>query len=344
MKFFLSVLIFFLPYFLFSENLFLNSESFGICETKKGYVDIYIINDNGTRTSVLDSGSFLNSRIYIKDGDRRFYLRNKAEYVVNVYKDTFNIKWRTDNVIIDESYKLTKTGFLYSIKLTNRSLKERSIGAIIMYDTFFGEDDNKHFLINNDEIIFRQKSYSSRDIPKIIRSENNRNQFVELNFAYDGLDLPDEIILGNWDRLAFSQKWPFKPITNSIFSYGFYSINDSAIGIVYNGRYLKSNSAIEYSFYMNLVDDVKVDIKTEVTTITNTKKWSKTSNKDDSIVDDSIVDDSIVDDSISLDSLSKKEELKIMLEYIQKKKNGEDVSKYNFDEKYILEKLKEINE
>lgn len=39
-----------------------------------------------------------------------------------------------------------------------------------------------------------------------------------------------------------------------------------------------------------------------------------------------------------------KEELRQMLEYIQKKQRGEDVSEYDFDEAYIIEKLKERND
>ena len=49
--------------YIFSDALFLEGDDFGICETRDGYIDLYRIDEDDNKTSVLDSGLYLNSRM-----------------------------------------------------------------------------------------------------------------------------------------------------------------------------------------------------------------------------------------------------------------------------------------
>ncbi len=50
---------------LIGEDFSLKGENYLISETKKGYLDFSIVGLNGKTVPVLDSGTYLNSRIYI---------------------------------------------------------------------------------------------------------------------------------------------------------------------------------------------------------------------------------------------------------------------------------------
>lgn len=367
------LLLIVLSTYTFPEKLSLDGLDFGITETKDGFIDIYQIDDNGNKISILDTGLNMNSRIFIKDSDKRFYLREQGRYVVNVSKDTFIIKWRVDTLDVIEKYTKTDIGFEYKISLKNRTDKDRNIGVYLMFDTYLGESDNNHFIIENYKIIKNEKTYNGSEIPLSIISKNAREQFVEFRLM-DNNFIPDELILGNWDRLAYSKKWPYKPKDGSMFSYGYYSINDSGIGIVYNGININPGKDLSYTFNINLSQNSAIideSFKKEELQ-EKKKKWinlERVDSKEEDIAEVEIIKKSLVSDveiaeettmdntDATLDDKviepvgsdiksvdTDKEELLQMLDYIQKKKRGEDVSEYDFDEEYILKKLKERNE
>ncbi len=374
------LLLIVLSTYTFSQTLSLDGLDFGISETKDGYIDLYQIDVNGKKTSVLDTGLYMNSRIFIKDSDRRFYLRDQGKYVVSVNTDSFIIKWRVETLDVTEKYTKTDIGFEYSINLKNRTDKDRNIGVYLMFDTYLGENDNNHYIIENYKIIKNEKTYNGSEIPLSIISKNSRDQFVEFRLMDNKAFIPDELILGNWDRLAYSKKWPYKPKDGSKFSYGYYSINDSAIGVLYNGININPGKDVSYAFNINLSQNSAIIIETseKEEPQEKKKKWINLervdSTKDETLVDEFVkpetedipeVDgvkndeniiplilDSETEDEINIDNTepiimsaeAEREELLQMLDYIQKKKKGEDVSEYDFDEEYILKKLKERNE
>ncbi|QEN05808.1 hypothetical protein EW093_14220 [Thiospirochaeta perfilievii] len=434
---------------LFSESNILENSSFGIKESRDGYIDLYLKGKSSEITTVLDSVNYLNSRIYIKDSDKRFYLRDKSKFAITVSENQFEIKWRSDSADVIEIYKINNLGFDYSIELINRTDVNRNFGIYLMYDTYFGEDSHEHFIVNDDKIVKYEKTYNNLEVPFSIKSKNEREQFIEFRLTDKGFTKPDSVILGNWDRLAFSKKWPYIPKAGGLFSYGYYSINDSGIGLVFNGQYIEPNESVVFKFGINLVSNKIVN--KEKTTIVKEKKWITLEREndlqaDDKVVEDNVVEDNIVEDNIVEDNIvednivednivednivednivednivednivednivednivednivednivednivednivednivednivednivednivednivednivednivenkkikTDKEELLLMLEYIQKKKRGEDVSGYNFNEDDILEKLKERNE
>lgn len=340
---------------LLTISISLFSEVIGVEETVKGYINLYLLSDDGDKLNLLDNGIYLNSRIYIKDSDKRFYLREHGDYVVNILEDSLNIKWRVDTLEIIEKYSKTNKGFIYSIDIKNRTNENRNVGVYLMYDTYLGEDSGDHFILNSNKIVKKERTFYSTEIPLSVKSTNLRGQGIEFRIMDTPYKTPELLILGNWDRLAYSKKWPYKPDDGGLFSYGYYSINDSGIGIVYPGVNILPNTKISYSFNINLLKDNTPSevVETKELIVPNPKNWtieketsienveiekSEVSNDEvDEVIEPLVVPETTVTDS-------EKEEFKKMLEYIQKKKLGEDVSGYGFDEEYIMKKLKERDE
>lgn len=452
MKKYLVIYFFFTSLFLIAEDILpFNGKEFGLDETRKGFLDFFLINEDGEKLSLLDNGIYLNSRIYIKDGDRRFYLRDHGKYSISLVRDSLNIKWRVENIDVIEIYNKTENGFSYSIEAKNRTDVDRNIGLYIMYDTYLGEETRDHFILENYKIIKREQLYSGFEIPSSIKSLDLLGRGIEFRVMDGKVYSPDQLILGNWDQLAYSKKWPYKPKDGGMFSNGYYSINDSGIGIVYSGVNVGPKETISYSYTINFIkvdssviseldpdekevpknkwsivgeetesivdSDGVIEIvdgtesiveSSEVTTIVDDTDVLVTSDKvtdlfdekeaiaessevseivdetesivesvevteivdereaivesvENTVIDDETeviiesVDVTEIDDTTTAEPdvlneisdetvLTDKEELMRMLEYIQKKKRGEDVSEYEFDENYILEKLKERNE
>lgn len=424
---------------LFAEPLIYN-DFYGIEESKKGYLDLFVLDENSDYVYLLDNGRYLNSRIFIKDGDKRFFLRERGEYVIKTTDNTYQIKWRTDSLEVIENYYLVKDGFRYVITIKNRTKVARNVGLYIMYDTVLGEESKNHFLIDNHKIINREKIYRNTEIPQSIKSENERRQGLDFRFMESEI-VPDSIILGNWDRLAYSKKWPYIPKEGGLFSYGYYSINDSGIGVVFNGVNLNSKDEIVYNYSILTYTTRDVEV-TETVVTEKKKKWffdSSPKEEETKITEDSnvtveeptepevieesektvvtetpvekevpvvtekpddtdknvpvavdswlpevvkeVIEDeeptsedleksavtdgetvtekpvvtekkSVTDDKMETSATSDddiepsvdKDELLLMLEYIQKKKRGEDVSGYDFTEEDILKRLNNNNE
>lgn len=347
---------------IYSDNTFLQSSNFGIKETNKGYLDYYVIDENNNHFSLLDNGYFINSRIYIKDSDRRFYLRDQGEYSISIKENTFNIKWRVKTLEINEKYTKNELGFLYNIDIRNKTDKDRNVGVYLIYDTFLGEEEKNHFIIDDNKIIKREKIFEGTEIPISLISKDARNNVLEFRFLDNSEYKPDSVILGNWDKLAYSKKWPYKPNNGSMFSNGYYSINDSGLGVVYNGVIIPKNKSINYEFQINFKLEKQIESKAikEVKPKKDKKVWVKSEEpvieepkeiivevQPEVINIESNPNDKDESDIIGVPTKvvnTDKEDLLRMLEYIQKKRKGEDVSEYDFDEKYILEKLKERNE
>lgn len=375
---FLFLIVLYLP--LFGDDLALNGDGFGLKETKKGYLDFYLINEDGKQFSILDSGLLLNSRIFIKDSDRRFYLREQGKYVISISGDTLLIKWRIHTLEILEKYRKIPTGFIYDIEVKNRTDANRNVGIYLMYDTYLGEADNNHFLIDDFKSINKERTFYGNEIPKSVKSLNLRGQGIEFRLVDNNGYKPEQLILGNWDRLAHSKKWPYKPKDGGFFSFGYYSINDSGLGIVYPSVNINPKDSIHYIFHINFIHENKlISTESEDDSVNNPKKWSiekkqiedmsesfsnpvenestipveKILNAENDVYSEveiveqnhiGLLEDSIIDKETLKAVDPEQEELLKMLEYIRKKKRGEDVSEYGFNEDYILKKLKERNE
>lgn len=347
--------------FTFSNEL--KGKNFLISQKRKAFLDFSVIDENSTVIPVLDNGILVNSRIFVKDSNRRFYLRENGKYAVKLAKDSYVLKWRVDQLEIIESYFLNSDGVDYTVEIKNKSNKGRLVGIYFIYDTYLGEKNGKHFIDSEGEVYTREKSFQGFNIPRSIKSINDNNQGLEFIFPEEKNKKPDRVILGNWEQLSRSKKWPYIPNDGSRFSYGYYSINDSGLGLVYPSTSLITGESVIHGFKIKFYSGITLQKKEIVTE--DDSKW----NKEEPVVEDVVVDEAVVVEpevieDEALESLPieqpeviveqndteikplnpEKEELLRMLEYVRKKRSGEDVTGYDFDEDYIIEKLKEINE
>lgn len=344
-------------YILFSNEL--KGKDFLISENKKAFFNYYIIDENSKKIPAIEDGLLINSRIFIKDSTRRFYLRDSGKYVVTSTEDFLIIKWRVENLEFIESYNVREDYVDYSFTIKNLSEKGRLVGVYFIFDTYLGEGSGNHFIDSEGEVYTREISFQGFDIPSKIKSVNSNNQGMEFILPDSKDDKPDRVILGNWEQLSRSKKWPYIPNDGGLFSYGYYSINDSGLGLVYPSTSLNEGESTTHrfklKFYSGIDDKTVVDVK-----IDEESKWSNEEVLEeipavaeeikepiDEIPEDNVILEEPVVEEVS-DSIEpmdpEKEELLRMLEYVRKKKKGEDVSGYDFDEDYIMKKLSEVNE
>lgn len=264
MKSYFIIILILLSFSIFSEDQKPIKKSIDITETKKGYISFNIVSDKNEVVHLLDNGLYLNSRIYIKDADRRFFLRETAKYSVLKTEKSIQFKWRILTLDIIETYTKNETGYLYEINVKNRTDKDRNIGVYLMYDTYLGEESGDHFLIEDYKIIKREKSYFGEEIPNSIKSQNETGLGLEFRFMDSKTISPSRVLLANWDRIAYSKKWPYNLKDGGMFSHGYYSINDSAIAVLYSGINVAGSESITYDFNINFMyasEVIKVEPK-----------------------------------------------------------------------------------
>lgn len=335
----------------FSKEITYEGSNYIIKELGKGYFNYFILDKDNNKVPSLEDGSLINSRIFIKDGDSYFYLRSIKDFKYKADKNSLVLMWNTENLDIVEEYLYMDRSVNYSITLKNKAGRNRNVGAYLIYNTYLGEENKSHFLIDNYLTENRERYYEYGEIPLSIKSLNENGLGIEFSFTEDGTVTPDQLILGNWEKLARSKKWPYLPQKGGAFSYGYYSINDSALGIVYRGKNIKGGDSIKHSFNLSFISNreaVVRKLEPEEAETNITESAEKVIPELPQLEEIPVKEPDLelpevkIDDSKPLDP--EKEELLRMLEYIQKKKRGEDVSGYDFDENYIIEKLKERDE
>lgn len=346
---------------LFSKEVNFEGNHFLISETGKGYFNYFVYDKNNNPVPSLESGSLVNNRIFIRDEGENYYLRSVADFKHEITSDSLVLIWETKALKVTEKYSLLNEGVNYSVKVENKTGWARSVGVYLIYNTYLGESDKNHFIVEDHIRIRREKLYEYDEIPLSLKSVNSSDIGLEFRFGDENTTRPDKVVLGNWERLARSKKWPYIPRAEAAFSYGFYSINDSAVGIVYNVKKIKPLSSIEHSYNMFFITNMEVDTKVDIPVEPVEQEIEEVEEalplldepeveETDVIMEEPLdivlpvveLEDVVIEDDKPLDP--EREELLRMLDFIQKKKRGEDVSGYDFDENYIIEKFKEKNE
>lgn len=350
------LLLLFIHSFLYCDDISTPEIEYKIQSTSKGFFNISIIYDEKNHIALFDNGIDENSRIFINDSGTTISLRDIKPSSIKTLNGGLEIKWILNGTVITESFIKENDGFLYSISYINSTKELRNVSVSLLYDTYLGEKGKKHFIIDNFKTIKHENNYLNQNIPKSIKSVNNDGFGIEYSFNEKNYSLPNQVILGNWDRLSNSKNKLYTPTNGGSFSYGYYSINDSGIGIVYPTVGILPNKELLYSFKLNIIypkSDIS-EVKPKANTTDSIEEVIEDVDIKSNINPTDTIQDVTEDEEIELKddndenniktSDTSEEELNKMLEYIQKKKRGEDVSEYDFDEDYIIMKLKEINE
>ncbi len=162
------------------------------------------------------------------------------------------IVWESSAIKVTEDFSFLKSngsalsdGFKITISIDNISDQNSLIGITYLFDTYLGEDQNAHFILNTGESISSEDSYLS-NFPNfwISPSKNTNIMGLQGMVRGPGITVPDKIIFSNWKRLK-DNIWNFQVKKSRNFNLIPYSINDSAISVIYEPIRVSSNSSRE---------------------------------------------------------------------------------------------------
>jgi len=151
------------------------------------------------------------------------------------------IVWESTVLKVVEEFSFVKSqssslsdGFKITITIENTSDQNKIIGLAYLFDTYLGEENDDHFLLDSGASVSSESSFLS-NFPNSWISPSSNNSFLGLQGMVrgPGITVPDKIIFANWKRLQ-DNLWNFQVKKNRNFNLIPYSINDSAVSVIYN--------------------------------------------------------------------------------------------------------------
>ena len=167
------------------------------------------------------------------------------------------IVWESTALKVTEEFSFVKSqksslsdGFKITINIENISEHNNLIGLIYLLDTYLGEDQNEHFNLDSGSSISSEDSYLS-NFPNYWVSPISESSFSGLQgmIRGPGITVPNKIIFANWKRLQ-DNLWNYQVKKTRNFNLIPYSINDSAVSVIYDPIKVQSNSSREVVIVM----------------------------------------------------------------------------------------------
>ena len=153
----------------------------------------------------------------------------------------------TEEIFIREDRRGTAY-FDLSIQLENSSGDSVEGGIRKVLDTTFIRG-NSHFLIGRTSVE-EEEVFEKGNIPGEILSPGSLpGQKLYVKTAFDDAPGPDRLLLINWNRLDQSS-WDYEPAAGTNFNALPFSINDSALGVVWQPLVLKSGASLNVRLAM----------------------------------------------------------------------------------------------
>lgn len=165
--------------------------------------------------------------------------------------------WTSGTLIIREEFSFTKSsqspisdGLKINITIENTSNDTLSVGVRYLFDTYLGENEDRHFFTDAAEKINTEIDFVS-SIPYYWVSPVSKKNTpgFQVMTSGSGITTPNRIIFANWSRLD-DNSWNFDVNKSRNFNYPPYSINDSAVAQYYNPNNLAPKSKIEIILVM----------------------------------------------------------------------------------------------
>ncbi len=151
------------------------------------------------------------------------------------------IVWESTVLKVTEDFSFLKSknsslsdGIKISIIIENTSDLNSNIGLTYLFDTYLGEDQNDHFLLDTGVSISTEDTYIT-NFPNSWISPSSETDFSGLQgmIRGPGITVPDKLIFANWKRLQ-DNLWNYQVNKSRNFNLIPYSINDSAVSFTYN--------------------------------------------------------------------------------------------------------------
>jgi hypothetical protein len=161
-------------------------------------------------------------------------------------KDVFStstggkIVWESAVLKVVEEFTFLKSkqsslsdGIKITITIENTSDADNLIGLTYLFDSYLGEKNDEHFSLSSGESIDSEDFYSS-NFPNSWISPSSNTTVLGLQgmIRGPGITVPDKIIFANWKRLQ-DNLWNFQVKKTRNFNLIPYSINDSAVSVLY---------------------------------------------------------------------------------------------------------------
>jgi len=211
-----------------------------------------LIFDTDPRTSVVTLSA---------DG-RQVKLGDSSEYRFQVSRTDggIRIEYRSASCVVRQSYDFAKSanqaladGVRVSFELENVSERESMLGLRVLIDTWLGEKSGVHFRTASLQRISAETELRPSGGDTWVATPGERASFM-VQFAGDGLDGPDEVLLSNWKRLA-DAPWGYDANPQRNFTLIPYSINDSAIALYWEPIAVSRGGTRKVSFTMGSLNE-----------------------------------------------------------------------------------------
>ncbi len=236
-------------------------------ELTEGRMKIVIHEDSGSFSAYylddINSGNYI-PLLFEKDPetsilsiivDNKIYKMGQSSgFSKDIYSTSTGgkIVWESNVIKVTEDFSFLKSngsalsdGFKITISIDNISEQNNLIGIAYLFDTYLGEDQDAHFIMDSGTSVTSEDSYSSQ-FPNSWISPSIKTNIKGLQGMVrgPGITVPDKIIFANWKRLQ-DNLWNFQVKKSRNFNQIPYSINDSAVSVIYEPIRVLSNSSRE---------------------------------------------------------------------------------------------------
>ena len=254
MKRFYLIILFVLPVVLQALTLEKGNLKIAVDDETGGYLCYSRLSDDSPWYPLLVesfTSSYTQMRINGQDiipGDREdFSLRfdSSDEGVALIYEGDGVLF--TERVVMEQDLRGTAY-FDISLTLENRGHDSLEGGIKKVLDTTFVRGDT-HFLIQG-KSVEEETVFEKGQIPSSLLSPGTQpGERLYVKTSFEKSLEPDRLLLVNWNRLDRSS-WNYRPAPGTNFNALPFSINDSALGLIWQPLIIKSGESLQFHLAM----------------------------------------------------------------------------------------------
>jgi len=212
---------------------------------KSRYTALFL--DQDPRTSV--TSVLIDGKAFRLGDDPSF--RVSAQRIDGGASFTF----RSSQLAIVQSFLFSRSpgsaivdGIKLSYSIENVSDRDLTVGLRVLIDTSLGESASSHFSTDVRPAISSELGLSGSFADTYWISAQSETGLLA-KIQGEGIRKPDSVVFANWKRLNDSS-WSFDANTTRNFNLLPYSINDSAVLMLYSPAKLSRASSSVYAFYL----------------------------------------------------------------------------------------------
>jgi hypothetical protein len=166
--------------------------------------------------------------------------------------------WTSASLSIVQDFRFTRgldarefNALEITVSVTNEGEDPSLVGVRFIYDTYLGERSNVHFITPGAPSISRETLLDPGPVNRYVASVTAPDAGYGFQIMLDGApaDEPEAAIVANWKRLIDST-WDYEVNESRNFNRLPYSINDSAVLVVYPTVQLAPGAAYSVTSYL----------------------------------------------------------------------------------------------